>query len=160
MAFFEQIGKRITNVGQGVAKQTKNLTDITRLNAKIAEKKETMSQLLFEMGHDYYQKHRKDTDCEEQEYVNQLNALFLEIMKCQDEVEMLKASNTCKVCGARLAENASFCMNCGARLGPNESEERNAENEVPGRKCPACGAEAEDEDMFCTVCGAKLDWEG
>ncbi len=116
MAFFKQIGKRITDVSQGVAQQTRNLTDITRLNAKIAEKKETMSQLLFEMGHDYYQKHRKDTDCEEQEYVDRLNALFLEIMKCQDEVELLKAPNTCKACGARLAEGASICMNCGARL--------------------------------------------
>ena len=159
MTFFKQIGKRITNVGQDVAQQTRNLTDMTRLNAKIAEKKEEMSQLLFEMGHDYYQKHRKDTDCEEQDYVERLNALFLEIMKYQDEVELLKASNTCKACGARLAEGASFCMNCGARLGANESEERNAENEITVRKCPACGAEAEDEDMFCTMCGAKLDWE-
>lgn len=27
-----------------------------------------MSQLLFEMGNDYYKKHRKDVDCEEQEF--------------------------------------------------------------------------------------------
>lgn len=53
MAFFEQIGRRITDAGQGVAQQTKNLTDMTRLNAKISENKKKMSQLLFEMGEDY-----------------------------------------------------------------------------------------------------------
>ncbi len=157
MAFFQQIGKRITDVGQGVAQQTKNFTDVARLNAKIAEKKEKMSQLLFEMGHDYYQKHRKDTDCEEQDYVDQINALFCEILKCQDDVEMLKAPNTCKACGARLADGASFCMNCGARLASNEREEENAENEIPVKMCPACGAKVEDENMFCTACGTKLD---
>lgn len=46
MAFFENIGKKITDAGQGVALQTKKLTDTTRLNAKIAENKEKMSQRI------------------------------------------------------------------------------------------------------------------
>lgn len=38
MAFFEQIGKKITNAGQNVAQQTKNFTDVTQLNSAISER--------------------------------------------------------------------------------------------------------------------------
>ena len=87
MALFEQLGKKITDASHGVVKQTRNLTDTTRLNAKISENKKKMSQLLFEMGNDYYKKHRKDQDCEEQEYIDQLNVLFHEILRYQKEIE-------------------------------------------------------------------------
>ena len=58
MAFFENIGKKISNAGQGAAQQAKNLTDTTRLNARISELKKKISQLMLEMGNDYYKKHR------------------------------------------------------------------------------------------------------
>ena len=156
MAFFENIGKKITNAGQGVAQQTKNLTDTTRLNAKISEHKKKMSQLLFEMGNDYYKKHRKDTDCEEQEYIDQLNVLFREILKCQQEIEAIKNPANCKVCGARIAEGAAFCMSCGAKIGTDEAEDAEVDDETI-IKCPACGAPVDEDSLFCMACGAKLD---
>lgn len=155
MAFFEEIGKKITNAGQGVAQQTKNLTETTRLNAKISENKKKMSQLLFEMGNDYYKKHRKDQDCEEQEYIDQLNELFHEILRYQREIEEIKTSETCKVCGSRIAEGASFCMSCGAKVGADEIED--IEDDEPIRKCPACGAPVDEDCVFCMACGTKLE---
>lgn len=156
MAFFEEISKKITNVGQGVAQQAKNLSDTARLNAKISENKKRMSQLLFEMGNDYYKKHRKDQDCEEQEYIDQLNVLFHEIVKFQKEIEEIKTSETCKVCGFRVAEGAVFCMNCGTRVGAEEIEVEEDENEDV-RQCPACGADIDEDSVFCTACGKRLE---
>lgn len=156
MAFFEEIGKKITNAGQGVAQQTKNLTDTTRLNAKISETKKKMSQMLFEMGNNYYKKHRRDTDCEEQEYIDQLNSLFLEILKYQQEIEEIKNADVCKLCGSRIAEGAAFCMGCGTRVCADEIEEPE-DNEIPGRQCPVCGAAVDDKSVFCMACGTKLD---
>lgn len=156
MAFFEEIGKKLTNAGQGVAKQTKNLTETTRLNAKITETKKKMSQLLFEMGNDYYKKHRKDKDCEEQEYIDQLNVLFHEILKYQKEIEEIKTSETCKVCGSRIAEGAAFCMSCGTKVGTDEVEDTEDDDEVT-RMCPACGAAVDDDCVFCMACGTKLE---
>lgn len=156
MAFFEEIGKKITNAGQGVAQQTKNLTETTRLNAKISETKKKMSQLLFEMGNDYYKKHRKDKDCEEQEYIDQLNVLFHEILKCQKEIEEIKNATVCKVCGSRIAEGAAFCMSCGTRIGA-DVEEDTADYDEAIRKCPACGAPVDENSVFCMACGTKLE---
>jgi len=156
MALFEQLGKKITDASYGVVKQTRNLTDTTRLNAKISENKKKMSQLLFEMGNDYYKKHRKDQDCEEQEYIDQLNALFHEILKYQKEIEEIKTSKTCKVCGSRIAEGAAFCMSCGTKVGADEVEASEDDDEVT-RKCPACGALVDEDCVFCMACGTKLE---
>lgn len=155
MAFFENIGKKITDAGQGVAQQTKNLTDTTRLNAKIAENKKKMSQLLFEMGNDYYKKHRKDAACEEQGYIDQVNALFYEIIKCQKEIEQIKSAEVCSICGARIEAGAAFCMGCGTRLGADELE-ADEPAEDTARRCPVCGAAVEDGSAFCMCCGSKL----
>lgn len=153
MALFEQIGKKITVASQGVVKQTRNLTDTTRLNAKISENKNKMSQLLFEMGNDYYKKHRKDQDCEEQEYIDQINALFIEILNYQKEIEEIKTAESCPACGARIAEDAAFCMKCGTKLSPEEIEE---ESNEPSRKCPSCGEVVDDDNVFCIYCGTKI----
>lgn len=156
MAFFEEISKKITNAGQGVAQQAKNLSDTTRLNAKISENKKRMSQLLFEMGNDYYKKHRKDQNCEEQEYIDRLNVLFREILRYQKEIEEIKTSETCKVCGSRIIEGAAFCMSCGSRVGAEEIED--AEDETADvRQCPACGADIDEDSTFCTACGQRLE---
>lgn len=156
MAFFEQIGRKITDAGQGVAQQTKNLTETTRLNAKIAENKKKMSQLLFEMGQDYYKKHRKDRDNEEQEYIDRVNELFREIIECQKEIEQIKTADVCKVCGSRIVEGSSFCMGCGTRLNADQIEESFLIISDSTRKCPVCGTSVDGDSAFCTSCGTKL----
>lgn len=156
MAFFEQIGRRITNAGQEVAQQTKNLTEITRLNAKISENKKKMSQLLFEMGQDYYLKHKRETDNEEQNYINRVNELFREVMDFQDEIERIKTADVCKVCGSRIVEGSCFCMSCGARLNANQIESNLLTESSSGRNCPNCGAAVDEDSTFCTSCGTKL----
>lgn len=35
---FEQLGKRLTDAGQDVVQQTKNLADVTQLNSAISDK--------------------------------------------------------------------------------------------------------------------------
>lgn len=154
MAFFDQIGKKITDAGQGVAKQTRDMTDTTRLNAKISGNKKKMSSLLFEMGSDYYKKHRKDLNCEEQAYIDQLNVLFREIMEWQNEIEAIKNSETCKICGSRIVAGETFCMNCGARVGADALADV---GDGFNRTCPSCGAPVEEGSAFCMACGAKLD---
>ena len=44
MAFFEQLGKKITDAGQGVAQSGKNAMDVSRLNSLISDRKKQISQ--------------------------------------------------------------------------------------------------------------------
>ena len=47
MAFFEEIGKRLTNAGQNVAQQTKNLADVAQLNSAISDKEKKIRRKRF-----------------------------------------------------------------------------------------------------------------
>ena len=48
--FLDGIGKRLSDAGQGVAKHTKNFTEVTRLNGAIAEQERQAAALLRELG--------------------------------------------------------------------------------------------------------------
>ena len=115
MAFFEQIGKRLTDVGQGVAQQTKNFTDVTRLNSVISEKERKISQLYAMLGQAYYEQHREDPAAEEAQTIEELNRTFAEIRQCQEEIRQIKGAVKCPNCGADAAPDALFCNACGAR---------------------------------------------
>lgn len=36
MSFFDEVGKKITDVGQGTLQKTKNMADVAKLNASIS----------------------------------------------------------------------------------------------------------------------------
>lgn len=84
--------------------------------------------------------HRKDADCEGKKYIDEVNALFHEVLKLQEEIESIKTARICNACGARIPEGAAFCISCGAKIDADD-ELADASSEV--RKCPACGNEVE-----------------
>lgn len=55
----------------------------------------------------------------------------------------------CKLCGAKMDDDALFCTVCGAKLDEMSS--------IEIFKCPICGTELDDDALFCTVCGAKIE---
>ena len=50
MAFFDTLSKKLSDAGQSVSQQTKNLGEINRLNNLIAENRTGISQRCFELG--------------------------------------------------------------------------------------------------------------
>lgn len=154
MAFFEQIGKRLTDVGQGVAQQTKNITDVARLNSLISDKEKHIAQLYGEIGQVYYERHRDDKDAEELQKIEQINGLYSEIQQMNEEIKQIKGVVKCPNCGAEVAINASFCSSCGAKMAfDNEKSEGQSEN---ARICPNCHAPVGDDNLFCNHCGTRL----
>ena len=83
MAFFDNLGKKLSDAGQSVSQQTKNLGEINRLNSLIAENRKGISQRCFELGKAYYQAHHEE---EEQEYP-ELIAQISELLKGIEEAE-------------------------------------------------------------------------
>lgn len=116
MAFFEQVGKRITDAGQGVAKQTKNLAEVTRLNSTISECEKNISQLYFAIGEAYYGRHRDDAEAEELEKVNEVKELLEKIRQCREEIKQIKGTVKCPSCGAEVPLEAVFCGKCGNKM--------------------------------------------
>lgn len=154
MSFFDNIGKKISDVGQGVAKQTQNFTESARLNNQISSLKKQMAQVLGQLGQDYYSKHCQDEGCEEWDYIQNVNDLFAQLKQCQADLDRLSQAYRCPACGAVVPSDNRFCSACGAPVA------KAAESTVPaasGNKyCPNCGNVVEDDACFCCVCGTRL----
>ena len=157
MAFFEQFGKRISDMGEGVAQQTKKLADIARLNTSISDKEKKAVQLYTAIGQAYYERHREDADAEELDKIQELNRLHQEIKNQQEEIKQLKGVAKCPNCGADVSAHALFCNACGTKM-PQEAESA-PEEPAPaaeGRTCPNCHAPVKEGNLFCNQCGTKL----
>lgn len=161
MAFFEQLGKRISDAGQGVAHQAKSFADVTRINNEISGKERQIAQLYQTIGQLYYEQHKDDPAPEYQQEVDAVKALFSEIEQRKEEIKQIKGIEKCPNCGADVPTQSAFCSACGARMAP-AAEPEPAETPAADEEkqiCPACGAAIKKGNLFCTNCGAKLNVE-
>lgn len=153
MAFFEQIGKKITNAGQSVAQQTKNFADVSQLNSAISEKEKRIAQLFLNIGQMYYEMHKENPSVEYHEIITEISTLYSEITQNQEKIKQIKGIIKCPKCGADVPLNASFCNTCGAKVEQDSVVE--IENQSQ-RVCPVCHSVVGLNDSFCNHCGAKI----
>ena len=95
MAFFEQLGKRLSDAGQGVAQQTKNFADVARLNSAISDKERRITQLYQSIGQAYYQRHQDDAAPEFQAETEEIRRLLAEILRDQEEIKQIRGIVKC-----------------------------------------------------------------
>ena len=127
MAFFDQVGKFVSDAGQSVAHSTKNLAAVAQLNSEISEKEKKISKLYIEIGQAYYEKHKKDPQAEGTEQINEISALLADIAQCKDKIKQIKGVTKCENCGAEVPIGAAFCNACGAKINSAETEDSSAE---------------------------------
>lgn len=151
MAFFDSLTKRISSAGQEVAQQTKSFAEVTKLNGSIAEKEKKINALYTEIGRSYYQQHREDTVCDQQQSVNEIRELQEQIRQCQEQIKQIKGIVKCPDCGSDVPSNARYCNTCGRRMEEPEASPINK------KKCPSCGALIAENCLFCTACGTRLE---
>lgn len=147
--FLGGIGKRLSDAGQGVAKHTKNFTEVTRLNGAIAGQERQAAELLRELGRMCYDRNRDNPDCAYAEVVEKIRVVYAQIAQYKTQIQQIKGIRVCPECGAEVTPESEFCSGCGARLDQPAGE--------AGRKCPACGSEVKDGSLFCGVCGNRLE---
>lgn len=116
MAFFEQIGKKLTDAGQTVAQQTRNLADVTQLNASISEKEKEATQLILQIGNAYYNANKDNSEVEYADKIALINAIYDAINENREKIKQIKGVTKCPTCGKDVPLSASFCNNCGSRI--------------------------------------------
>ena len=141
-------------MGQGVAQQTKNFADVTRLNSTISDKEQQMAQLYQSIGLAYYQRHQTDETSEFQTEMEEIKRLQTEIAQAQEEIKQIRGITKCPNCGADVPFQASFCNCCGTKLTAPISKPAPTGGQ---HICPACGAACEADNLFCIHCGTKLN---
>lgn len=151
MAFFDEIGRKVSAGGQQAVKQGKALAEIARLNAQISDLEKSISQQYLQIGKMYYEVHKEDGNAEQRELIETINGAFVTIRQCKEQITRLKGTTQCPKCGAGIASGAAFCSVCGEKI-PAGSEMR-AEEVV---YCKYCGKAIQKGQKFCTGCGQPL----
>lgn len=155
MAFFEQLGKKLSDAGQNVAQQTKNLADVTQLNGAIAAKEKKIAQLYGAIGQSYYNAHKDDPFAETLDLIQEINHLYGQIDENQEKIKQIKGIVTCENCGADVPPEYSFCNACGTRVNRPEPEPV-VTADPQQRRCPACHAPVPEGSLFCNACGTRV----
>ena len=163
MPFFEDIGKKITNMGQSAIEKTKCSTETLRLNNQIREEQHLCKDLYQQIGQQYAQQYEANPDPAFEPLMKQLHDAQERIASYQEQIQIKKAAvaqstvssanHCCPVCGAPLPPDSKFCTTCGAKV-----EVAPPESTAPvSRICSKCGSPVAPDALFCASCGAKLE---
>lgn len=150
MAYFDDIGKRISQAGHAVAKKTKDVTGVARLKGAIIDEEKKINCTYTEIGKLFV---KKCADTDDLGFVALLNLIKESEEKIEDyrrQILDIKGIARCAKCGAEVASGTAFCSSCGNAMAAEKVEDDKV-------ICSACGAELASEAKFCISCGTRVE---
>lgn len=154
MAFFDEIGKKISQTGQEAVKQTKMMANVTKYKGNISALESKVRDAFTLIGKQYFQDHQNDPQAEQIDKINEVAAYLKEIEEWKFKIQQEKGVLVCQQCGAEVGMDSAFCNNCGAKM---ERPKPPIVEENTVGTCPICGAQVAKGAAYCTSCGNKLD---
>lgn len=148
MAFFDEIGRKIVQVGTDVYGKTKDATDIVKINSIISERQKILNQYYMALGKKYYDSTNIETiSAQDQlELFQKINETIATISAYNEQIKTLKGIEKCPYCNGDIVNGSQFCSHCGKKIVKTER-----------LKCSVCGAPLDNDALFCTNCGAKVN---
>lgn len=154
MAFFDEIGRKITETGQTAIQKTKNLAEIGKLNDAIAEEEKRMNAAYLHIGQQYFELNQNNQDDVYSSLLSEIKGGKTRVAEWQEQIRKLKGVTTCPACSAEIQYGASFCSTCGQTITSTQQPVITG-----GSTCGRCGNQLAADDLFCTSCGTKVENE-
>lgn len=152
MAFYDEIGKKISRTKDEAVQKTRNYTEISRLNSSISEIEREIVSIYTEIGKAYYRKYAEvpeSVDTELSPYLWEICENMKKIERYRKDILDVKGLKLCNACGKEIGADVIFCNYCGTRQIPEIKE-------VGGNICPQCGTLYQEGQLFCVNCGTEL----
>lgn len=152
MAFFDDLGKKLSNAGQTAVQKTQELAAVAKLNSEISDEEKKINNTYFQIGKLYVAMHENDCESDFQGMIISLRDSTQKIAEYKQQIQNIKGVVRCEKCGAEVANNVAFCSSCGAPM-PKQSVSVDNGNLV---KCSNCGTLVSPNMRFCTSCGKLM----
>ena len=120
MAFLEELGKTLTKVGEATVQKTKEVADYTKANAKILEIQNKLDKAYIEVGKKYLELHPVNDEEDMAEVVGVVYEMEDLLKELRKQLQELKGTVKCEVCGLECDSDDVFCRKCGAELKKEE----------------------------------------
>lgn len=152
MAFFDEIGKKISIVSQDAIEKTKNATNSAKINSAIADENRIIEDCFTKIGELFYNYYGCSDNSDIQHQINIVKHSQANIKNFQTQLLELKGVVICPSCSSEVSVGAAFCSNCGSKMPIEE----NKDLEDNTSRCPNCNTIIDTDLNFCTNCGTKL----
>lgn len=152
MAFFDDLGRKLTSVSQSAVQKTKDAADVAKIHSEISALERTAANLYQQIGKLYVAKHAADCESDFAGMIGSVVETERKIAAFRQKIQDIKGMVRCEKCGADIPAGAAFCSFCGAPA-PKAAP---VENAPALEKCPSCGAMIAQGTRFCTACGKPM----
>lgn len=116
MAFLGDLGKAIAGAGQTAVNKTKDLTEITRLSAKVSDLQRKNDQLYATIGKLYMEHYGDDPEDMFKGAVASIKENQKRIISYKEDIKQIKGIKKCSSCDADVPSGSQFCPKCGAKV--------------------------------------------
>lgn len=154
MAFFDNVGKKLSQAGQGALQKTKDMADIARLNSLVADEEKRLNNNYYQIGKLYAQLHYMDFEDCFSSHILAIKSSLAKIDELKAEIQTLRAVAKCPNCGAEVSTSSMFCNACGTAM-PNVADKTVAQP-ADSVRCSSCGNFVNKNMKFCTSCGTPM----
>lgn len=160
MSFFDDIGKKISELVSSTAKKSEDIIDIIKINHSINNEKDNIDKLFIEIGkicYDLYSqeslhhKGLKDLCSKVKEHKEKIMLLKSKITEIKEKSKDTDETRR----GTDEAGQDETQQNEPEAEQDNASEQGSPEDEN-SEKCPNCNASISEGSVFCSNCGTKL----
>lgn len=113
MAFFEELGKTLSDTGKEVATKAKALTETIQLKTQIGAEKTKLEEAYAVIGKLYYEDNSEPKEAYTKAY-EAVRASRARIAALEIELTQSEGSRICAECGAKVPKSSLYCGKCGA----------------------------------------------
>ena len=149
MAFFDDLGKKLSQAGQSVVQKTQGMSEISRLNAIVSEAEKKIESSYLQIGKLYVAMHAADHEPDFDGMINTIREAEATIRESKEQIQLIKGLVKCEKCGTFVESSVAFCSTCGAAMPRRLLDESTV-------RCTACGQLVPKELRFCTACGKPM----
>lgn len=155
MAFFEELGKALSDTGKEVATKAKAMTETIQLKTQISVEKTKLEEAYAVIGKQFYETNKEPGEAFRKAY-EAVRASRERIAALEIELTQSEGTRICAECGAKVQKNSFYCGKCGAPVKEAASEpEANEEGGVEKEQADfvddenlAAGINTVNEDAF------------
>jgi len=155
MAFFDEVGKKISQTSQGVAQKTKNIAETMELNSKISDEEKNINNIFIQIGKTYYETYGASPDRPFIQLVGVINDSKSKIVSYAEQIKQIKGITRCPKCGGEVPYGATFCSSCGSPMNIASEVAQPISSDII--VCGNCGAQMSADSVFCINCGNKIE---
>lgn len=120
MAFFDELGKKLTQVGEAAAEKTKDVAEFTKIKAKSLDVSGKLDKAYIALAKRYLELHPAGDEEAMKLVVDAVYALEDQLKELEKQLQSLKGVVKCTECGAECPADAVFCSVCGAEIKKGE----------------------------------------